>query len=84
MSINILPGTSETLASMKGQKFKPHAGEGLVYIKLVMIKPETMENGDPEALVEGSEGVVLCGQLDKIQNQIDKWFQDAAKEYTNE
>ena len=84
MSINILPGTSKTLASMKGQKFKPHEGEGLVYIKLVMIKPETMEEGDPEQLVEDSEGVILCGQLDKIRNQIDKWFQDAVKEYTDD
>ena len=84
MSINILPGTDETLDSMKGQKFAPHDGEGLVYIKLVLVKPDTMENGDPRQLVEDAQGVILCGQLDKIRDQIKKWFEDAAKEYVSE
>lgn len=84
MSINILPGTSEALESMKGQKFVPQKGEGLVYIKLVMVKPDTMENGDPRQLVDDAQGVILCGQLDKIQDQIKKWFEDAAKEYASE
>lgn len=81
MSINILKGTSEVLASMKGQKFVPQKGEGLVYIKLVMVQPDTMENGDPEKLVDEAEGVIICGKMDKIRDQLVKWFNDAAKEY---
>jgi len=81
MSINILPGTPETLASMKGQKFAPHDGEGLVYIKLVMVKPDTMENGDPEELISDAPGVIVCGQLDEIGKQITTWFEDAARKY---
>jgi hypothetical protein len=69
---------------MKGQKFVPQKGEGLVYIKLVMVKPDTMENGDPLQLVDNTQGVILCGQLDKIRDQIKKWFEDAAKEYASE
>lgn len=82
MSINILPGTSEALASMKGQKFVPQKGEGLVYIKLVMVQPDTMENGDPKKLVDDAPGVILCGQLKIVKDQINKWFDEAAKEYT--
>ncbi len=81
MSINILPGTPKTLASMKGQKFVPHEGEGLVYIKLVMVQPDTMEHGDPQELIEDAEGVILCGQMDGIRAQINKWFDEAAQRY---
>lgn len=83
MSINILPGTDETLDSMKGQTFTPHKGEGVVYLKLVMIKPDTMENGDPKTLIENAPSVVLCGQLDDIKEQIGKWFQESAEEYSS-
>ena len=79
--INILPGTPENLELMKGQKFVPQKGEGFVYLKLVMIKPDTMENGDPAQSVEDAEGVILCGRLDKIQGQIRTWFNEAAIDY---
>ena len=81
MTINILPGTEETLMSLKGQKFIPHDGEGLVYIKLVMLKPDTMENGDPNKAVADAPSAILCGQMGEIKNQIVKWFSDAAKTY---
>jgi len=68
---------------MKGQTFKPHEGEGVVYLKLVMIKPDTMQNGDPKELIKGSQGVILCGQLDDIQKQIGKWFKESAEEYNS-
>lgn len=68
---------------MKGQTFKPHEGEGIVYLKLVMIKPDTMQHGDPEELIKGSQGVILCGQLDDIQTQIGKWFKESAEEYNS-
>ena len=74
MRINILPGTDETLDAMKGQKLKLHIGEGIVYLKLVMVKPETMENGDPKELIKDAPGVVLCGQLESIKDQFNKWF----------
>ena len=79
--INILPGTPETLDQMKGHEFIPQKGEGMVYLKLVMIKPETMKDGDPAQLVEDAEGVILCGRLDKIQTQIRAWFNEKAIEY---
>ncbi len=81
MNINILPGSDETLDSMKGQTFRPHKGEGIVYLKLVMIKPDTMQKGDPRKLIEESEGVILCGQLNAMQEQISRWFKESAEEY---
>lgn len=82
MSINILSGTKETLDSMKGQKFIPHEGEGVVYIKMIFLKPDTVENGDPTKVVTEAPGVIVCGQLLKIKEQIDKWFVEAQMKYT--
>lgn len=81
MRISILPATSEIFAEMKGQKIVPHDGEGVVYIKLAMIKPDTIEHGDPEALVEETKGVILCGQMADIKAQIKRWFDESAKGY---
>jgi hypothetical protein len=80
MSINILPGTDETLDAMKGESFTPHKGEGIVYLKLVMIKPDTIQE-DPKGLIEDAPAVILCGPLNKIRHQIDKWFSESMKEY---
>lgn len=82
MSIDILPGTSETLQKMKGQKLVPSDGEGVLYVKFVMVKPSTIESGDPETLINDAQGVILCGQLSEIKEQINKWFDEAAEEYS--
>jgi len=79
MSINILP--SETLEQMKGQAFTPQPGEGIVYIKLVMIKPVTMKEGDPTEVVDNAAGVVLCGQLSEVKAQLNTWFDETAEDY---
>jgi len=67
---------------MKGQKFTPHEGEGVVYLKLVALTPDTMENGDPQAAVANAEGVILAGKLDDVKHQINKWFDEMARQYT--
>ena len=82
MSIQVLPATQETLASMKGQDFTPHAGEGIVAIKLTFLTPDTIKNGDPAAAVDNAQGVVVCGQLSAIKDQLSKWFDEAAAQYT--
>lgn len=81
MSINILQGTPETFALLKGKKCVLHEGEGLVYIKLVMVRPDTMESGDPGKLIEEAPGVIVCGQLQGVKDQINKWFDEAAEVY---
>ncbi len=82
-NITILPGSSDTLEKMKGQSFVPHDGEGVVYIKLVMIKPDTMQSGNPKDLVDNAPGVVLMGQLADIKAQIDEWFGQSVTEYSS-
>jgi hypothetical protein len=81
MSIHLIPATSENLEKIKGQKFVPHDGEGVVYVKLVMIKPDTMALGNPESLVEDADGVILCGDLQKIKAQIGEWLDQTIEEY---
>lgn len=81
MNINVLQSTPETLALLKGKKCALHKGEGLVYIKLVMVRPDTMENGDPGKLIEDAPGVIVCGQLQGVKDQINEWFDKAAEEY---
>jgi hypothetical protein len=79
--MNTFPATEEVFESMKGQEFVPHNGEGVVYIKLVALKPDTIKNGDPRAATENAQGVVLCGDLDAIKAQINEWFDALSKEY---
>jgi len=81
MDIKILPGTPETFAEIKGQELKLKKGEGFVYIKLVMVRPSTIMDGDPAQLVEDSPGILLCGPMNKICTQISKWFKESQKDY---
>lgn len=82
MSVNVLAGSQENLDLMKGKDFRPQEGEGLVYLKVVFLKPETMKNGDPAQVVNDAQGVILCGQLTAIQNQINEWFAQSQQEYS--
>lgn len=81
MSISILPGTPDVIAEMKGQKIIPHQGEGVIYIKFVMIQPNTIEHGDPQKVIDEAPGAIVCGQLSEIKDQMNKWFDETAKTY---
>lgn len=83
MAVNVLEASEENFAVMKGREFEPREGEAIVYIKVVAIKPATMKDGDPKALVDGAQGVLLCGQMVDIQSQINQWLVETCAEYTN-
>jgi hypothetical protein len=46
-----------------------------------MIKPSTIEQGDPAKLVGEAPEVILFGQLTEIKDQIGVWFDERAAEY---
>jgi hypothetical protein len=69
---------------MKGQDFVPHDGEGIVYLKMVYIKPSTMREGDPAQLVEDAKGILLCGNLNKVRVQVETWMRESAARYLKE
>jgi hypothetical protein len=79
--INIFPANDEVFGKMKGLEFVPQSGEGVVYIKLVALKPDTITNGDPKTATEDAPAVVLCGNLDAIKAQFIEWFDQLSKEY---
>lgn len=79
--MHIIPATNEAFAEMKGQKFVPHNNEGVIYIKLVALKPETVELGDPGETVNNARGVIVSGDLDAIKAQFLKWFDELVEEY---
>lgn len=66
---------------MRGLKFVPNSGEGVVYIKLVALKPETIESGDPAATTTNAQGVVVCGNLTQIKEQFNQWLDALIQEY---
>lgn len=53
-----------------------------MYVKFVMVKPDTMENGDPQQLIDDAQGVILCGQMSDMKLQINEWFDEAIEEYS--
>lgn len=81
MTVNVLEATDENFAVMKGNEFIPKDGEGMVYIKVVAIKPSTMKDGDPKGLVGDAKGVLVCGQMSAIKEQLSVWFQEIAEKY---
>lgn len=81
MVVNVLEASDENFAFMKGRDFEPRQGEAIVYVKVVAIKPATMKDGDPKALVDGAMGVLVCGQMEDIQAQINVWMAETCEEY---
>jgi hypothetical protein len=78
--INIYPANDETFYALKGQKFEPQAGEGMVYVKLVGLRPETLLS-DPKGACENAEGVIALGDLQAIKNQFNAWLDALIEEY---
>ena len=78
--VNIIPATDENFDEIKGQSFVPHNGEGVVYIKVVALRPETIAS-DPKAAIENAEGVMVAGKMDDIINQVSQWLTQIKEEY---
>ena len=81
MTVNVLEASDANFDLMKGQEFEPREGEAIVYIKVVAIKPATMKDGDPKALVNSAKGVLVCGQMVDIQTQINTWMKETCEDY---
>lgn len=79
--MDTLPATSEVFEKMRGLQFTPRAGEGVVYIKLVALKPETIASGDPAATTSNAQGVVCCGKLTEIKAQFNQWLDALIAQY---
>jgi hypothetical protein len=79
--MKIYPANQETFNALKGQNFTPHAGEGLVYVKLVALKPSTLL-AEPQSVCENAEGVVTVGNLQEIKQQFNSWLDALIEEYS--
>ena len=78
--VSIIPESE--FDKIKGQAFKPHNNEGVIYFKVVALKPETIAN-DPETTVMESPGVIVAGKLEDIKAQMNEWFDQLASDYTS-
>ena len=79
--MKLLPAKQEIFEQMRGIKFIPGNNEGVLYVKFVLVRPTTMEEGRAQAVIEDAPGVLLCGDLNEIKTQLNEWFDQAAKEY---
>jgi len=79
--MKVFPASEQVFEEMSGVKFVPHDGEGVVFINLVALKPTTIEKGNPKTAIDASPGVILCGQLSDIRNQLNAWFDQLAENY---
>lgn len=81
MSVNTFAADVKTFSEMKGLDFVPNHGEGVVYIKVVGLKPETIKTGDPAKVCNDAQGVILAGSLQDIKNQINVFLDGMIEEY---
>ncbi len=79
--MQIISANDEFYKAARGADFIPNAGEGVIYVKFVMIKPLTLKEGDPGGLVENAQGVILCGRFDEMKAKIGEFFDSAAEQY---
>lgn len=82
--MKIFPASEQVFQEMSGVNFVPHEGEGVVFINLVALKPTTIANGNPKTAIDTSQGVILCGRLEEIKDQINTWFDQLAQNYKEE
>lgn len=82
MTLKILEASEANFNNMAGKDVVLQNGEGVLYIKVVLLKPETIKAGDIPGVVQNAPAVVMCGQLDKIQSQINEWLSQSIKEYS--
>lgn len=72
----------KVLKEMSGKEFTPHPGEGVIYIKVVGLKPKTIAaTQDLTEIVNAAHGVILAGRLDEIQAQLNIWFNQLKEDY---
>jgi len=79
--MQIIPANDEFFESAQGADFTPHEGEGIIYVKFVMIRPATLKDGDPKDLIEKAQAVILCGRFEDMKEKIATFFDEAAKQY---
>ena len=82
MTLNIFKASKETFDEMQGKDFIPNANEGVVYIKVVGLKPDTIKNKSPNDVINNAEGIVMAGDLTEIKGQINTWLDELITEYS--
>ena len=78
--MHIIPATPEVFSQLKTLNL--HKDEGLFYIKLVAIKPQSapvIEN-----VLNNKDGVLVCGAINEIKEKFIKWFDELIVEYKKE
>jgi hypothetical protein len=81
MTVNTFAADEKTFGEMKGLSFTPNQGEGVVYIKVVGLKPDTIKTGDPGKVCNDAQGVILAGSLSDIKSQINSFLDAMVEEY---
>ena len=65
----------------KTDKFQPHQNEGMIYIKMVALKPSTVNTGDPVQVISDAPGAILLGSLSEIKTQFFEWYDQLVSDY---
>lgn len=55
--------------------------EGVMFVKFVLLKQETLTNGDSQKAIDSAQGAILLGDLDEMKAQLSTWLSEAIDNY---
>lgn len=77
--IQQIPLTPETNDLLKKLILAPN--EGVMFVKFVLLKQETLTNGIGIDKVNAAQGVVLLGDLEEMKTTLAGWMNEAVQQY---
>ena len=63
------------------QKLLLAPNEGVMLVKFVLLKQETLKAGSAQAKIDSAPSVILMGDLDEIKTTLGGWLNDAVELY---
>ncbi len=70
---------SQNIESLK--QLKLEAGEAVMFVKFVLLKQDTLSNGQALSKIEAAPAALLLGDADEISATLSIWLSEAIKNY---
>lgn len=69
----------ESVESLK--QLQLGAGEGVMFVKFVLLKQETLASGAAQAKINAAPAAILMGDLGEMKSTLSGWLNEALEAY---
>lgn len=63
------------------QKLLLAPNEGVMLVKFVLLKQQTLASGEAQSKIDSAPSVILLGDLDEIKTTLAGWMNEAVEQY---